>query len=695
MYSASSVDGEVLAPLTYAQRVEVADRRGYIERVKAQARAGGLVAALKAVAASAGVRYGTMRRWYYAAEKSGDAALVDARKTVRPPEENAYYREFCRYCEMDRNGDRGGYDALMRDFRRGFCFSFGTWRDCWTRDYPCLAVPPLCPANYVPRGFTYQRMMQLRRADGTRAMALAWTRQGQFAALRHTLPVIRSRVGLRPGQVVQSDDVWHNVDVYAPGQKGVFNPLEFAFYDVASAYKIVSLMKPRTLVVDPKTGRERRDNLKEQQYRFAVANLMCCVDFHKDGITLIGERGTSRLNDEVLRRIAASSMGRLFRFQTSGLKNAPAHRGMFVGNAGGNPRMKSLCECAHNVLHNATASLPGSHGRDAAHLHESNAAVVGYSERMVAQAERIDPAILPLLRLPILDYKTYRQYFYAIEAEVMDRTEHRLEGWEENEVSEFRLSPGSPWVRADALKDMDPAKAAAVSAVVSSDPANLMRRRKLSRREAWARGRGELVRWPLAEAPAFLDPRDAREATVRPDGTIAFTDAQYYPGEQKRYVARYRDRRTGVERLIAPGTKVRFFWIPVGPLENQIWITDEKDDVLGMCPLLKTASWSDECSIRAAMGQQLAQTAALMAETRAAGEMAGVRRLAAEKVNAAILAAAKEAKSRPTRTGGGGRASLEELASGSPPRVDAEEAAPGGGFDAAGFLAQTAAARRP
>ena len=686
MDAVAKVDPEVIRTLSFSQRVEVADRKACLAQVRALAATRGLVAALKSVAASAGVPYGTLRRWHYGAEKLGDEALVDSRKTVRPPQENAYYREFCRYCERDTNGDKGGYDALMRDFRRGFLFAFGTWRDCWWRDFPTLAVPPFCPANYVPRGFTYQRMMQLKEQDGTRAMALAWARQGQFAALRHALPVVRSRGGLRPGQVVQSDDVWHNVDVYAPGQKGVFNPLEFAFYDVASAFKVVSLMKPRLLVVDPKTGKERRDNLKEQQYRFAVAHLMCCVGFHRDGITLIGERGTSRLNDEVLRRIAASPMGHLFRFQTSGLKNAPAHKGLFMGNAGGNPRMKALCECAHNILHNATASILGSHGRDAAHLHESNAALVRYSQDMIAQAERIAPAILPLLQLPILDYGTYQQYFYAIEDEVMDRTEHRLEGWAENEVTEYRLSTDAPWVKADSLKDMAPADAAAVAAVVSRDPANLMRRRRLSRREAWVKGLGELVRWPLEEAPAFLDPRDVREATVRPDGTIAFTDALYCPGEQKRYVARVKDRRTGLERLIAPGTKVRFYWIPVGALERQIWITDGKDDIVGMCPLLKTASWNDERSIKAAMGQQLAHAAALMAETRAAGELAGVRKRVAERLNAELLAAAKEAAARGPAPDGEGYA-LDDL-NGAAIREDPADGAAGDGenADALAFL---------
>lgn len=643
-YAVSKINAEALAPLSYTQRVQLADRKSYITQIESLADKG-LVVAIRTVAESVGVSYGTLRRWYYESKRTHEIALVDKRKTVKLPTENIFYREYCRYCAMDKNTDQGGYDSLMRDLRKGYCFSFGTWRDCFKRDFPDRPVPSFCPINYTPRGFTYARMNQLKKDDGTRAMALAWARQGQFAALKNTLPVLRSRIGLKPGQVVQSDDVWHNTDVYAPGQNGVFNPLEFAFYDIASGFKVVSAMKPRLLLVDPATGKEKRDNLKEQQYRFAVAHLMCDVGFHKDGIRLIGERGTTRLREEVLRKIAAvPGYGERFHFEMSGVKNTPAHTGMFMGNAGGNPRMKSLCECAHNILHNATASILGNHGRDAAHLHESNAALVRYSKDLIEQAQRIDPRVLSQLMLPILDYKTYQQYFYAIEDEVMDRTNIRMEGWTENETTEYRLSEESPWLPISGLADMSPAENAAVMAVVAQNPQNLMRKRKMSRREVWVRGRCELDRWPTMEAPAFLDPRDARETTVRPSGTIEFTDAQYFPGEIKRYVAQYQDRKTGVSKRIAPGQKVRFYWIPVGDLANQIWLTNDEDDVLGMCPLLKTASWNDPHSIKVAMGQQQAQIAELMAETHQGGAMSGVARKAADTVNRALLdAAASEA----------------------------------------------------
>ena len=105
--------------------------------------------------------------------------------------------------------------------------------------------------------------------------------------------------------------------------------------------------------------------------------------------------------------------------------------------------MKALCECSHNILHNATAGLLGSRGRDAAHMHESQNAVVKYSKEMIAIAERLDPALVPFLQLPILEWKKYCEYFFIIENEVMDRTNHSLEGWADREIVEYRLSETS------------------------------------------------------------------------------------------------------------------------------------------------------------------------------------------------------------------------------------------------------------
>ena len=615
------------------------------------------------IAAQEGTSAKTLQRLFKLWRDSGedDLVLADKRKLAKATPGSKFYRDFVTYCERDRNTDQGGYDAMMRDFRAGETFSFGTWRDIYRHDFPSSPVPATCPINWTPRGMTYSNLERIRLHDPTRQMSLAWNRQGQFAALGSTLPVVRSRVGLPVGALYQADDVWPNIDVFAPGQTGTFQPLEFALYDVSSAFKVVSAMKPRLLVRDPKTGKEVRDNLKEIQFRFALQYLVGCKGFHKDGATFILERGTTAIRENVQRRIAAvPGFGKLIHFQVSGLLNQPAHQGLLIGNAGGNPRMKSLCECAHNILHNATASLLGNRGRDAAHLHESNAAVVKYSQNEIELAQRIDPTLISHLMLPILQYEKYTRYFYTIEDEVMDRTRHNLEGWAGREVMEYRLSADSPdWLNCKRFNDMSPQEVTATMAVINADKANLLRQRKMSRREVWMAGQKDLIRWPLFDMPAFADPRDVREATVRGDGTISFTDIIYYPGQRKTYIAELIDRN-GVHRRLSPGTKVKFFWNPLGELSNYVWLTDDCENILGMCPILKTAAWASPESIRAAMGQKIHQVTEMMNEVRARHAPETVQRLVAEKFNRFLLKSAEEAQRSPD-LGDGDALSVSEV----------------------------------
>ena len=599
-------------------------------------------AMLHMVASQMGMPFKTIERKYYAWRSGGRDAIADKRRISRGAKDNPFYRIFKTYAERNLNESKDAWRDMMKDFRNDKVFAFGTWRDIWKEEFRFEAVPPVCPSNWTPKGATYQNLMRLYSRDPARAMSLAWSRQGQFASLKHALPVVRSRVGLKPGQVYQADDVWHNINVFSSGIKGLFQPLEFAFYDIASAFKPESLMKPRALTIDPKTGKETRDNLKEFQFRLALAHLVCCTGFHKDGVRFVLEHGTTAIRANVQRRIASIPVfGKLIRFEASGKKNEPAHKGLFIGSPGGNPRMKSLCEGAHNILHNATAALPGSRGRDAAHMHESTGALVKYAEKMLQQANEIDPVLAQLLQLPVLDYRTYQQYFYKIEDSVMDRREHDLEGWQENEELCYFDEGKNAWESVGELANKSPEAAAIIIAKCQGNP-KLLKMCKMSRRQVWRKGLKDLVRLPLIEMPAFLDPRDVKEETVRPDGTIVFKDAVYYPGEKKIYLARYTDRN-GLPHMLAPGQKVKFYWNPIGELAKHIWIAadDEEHSVLGMAPALKTARWTDPESIKVAAGQQMAQIAALMSDTRARHAEDAAMLEAKKKINKLILDAAK------------------------------------------------------
>ena len=229
----------------------------------------------------------------------------------------------------------------------------------------------------------------------------------------------------------------------------------------------------------------------------------------------------------------------------------------------------------------------------------------------------------------------------TLEDEVMDRHDHHLEGWAEKEIVEYRLAETEPWQPIARLLDMRPDAAAATRAIIAQDPEGLMRKRRMSRREAWAAGQKDLVKWPVFDACCFLDPSDARKATVGADGTISFTDSIYYPGEKKIYLAEYRDRRGTPHRLRA-GDEVFFYWCPTLPL--QIWITDKTgEENYGVAPALKTAAWADPHSIEVAIGQRQHDMALQMADTRARHAESRIARVAAQNVNRALIAAAKTA----------------------------------------------------
>lgn len=647
---------DVISDYAERERVSRLDRR-----MKELDSAPRKMAAYASISRQEGIPEKTLQRLYKNWKKGGLLALVDKRKLAHATPGSRFYSDFKTYAERDLNSDRGGYNAMLAAFRSGETFSFGTWRTVWQEEFPFEPVPSVCPINWIPRGFTYRRMNQLHNDDPNRKMSLAWSRQGQFAALATTLPVIRSRVGLPVGAVFQADDVWHNVDVFAPDQQGTFQPLEFAIYDVASAYKVVSAIKPRIKVMG-KDGREVRDNLKEIQFRFAMQYLVCCRGFHKGGATFVLERGTTAIRENVQRRIAAVPVyGDLLKFEASGVLNTPAFAGVALGNAGGNPRRKSLCECAHRIIQDASASLPGNHGRDAAHMHESAANIKAYAEKEIELARKIDPTLIPYLQLSILPFDKYLAYFQTIQDAVMDRTDHDLEGWVGREIVEYRLSRSSDvWLPFDSINDLSPDEATATIAVINQDRDNLLRQRRMSRREVWNAGQKDLIKFPLFDLPAFADPRDARTAKVRLDGTIEFTDAVYYPNQKKHYLAEVVDRN-GLHRRLVPGTVVRFYWNPIGELSNHIWIADESDNVVGMCPILKTATWADPNSIKAALGQKMHQISETMGEVRARHLPDTVRALMARKFNEFLLESAKQAQVAPIVSSDGTKISADDI----------------------------------
>ena len=560
--------------------------------------------------------YATIRNKFYAYQKRGDGALIDRRRCRAMSGRNPWVECYMTYIENDRNTSMGGYREMMADFRKGAVMagSLGTWRDVWRRERPGVPVPEECPYDWTPHGATYANLQAVAKNDPDYAFSIASSRRGRKAAQQFLLPVLTSRAGLPVLAKVEYDDVWHNTDIMVGGK--VCQPLEFAGYDVASGFKCSSIMKPRFARADGV-----RDNLKEQQFRFLFAYDHIVRGFHRGGIEDVVEHGTTAIRANVEKQIRAiPGMGELITIRRSGILSEQVHAGLFIGNGGGNFRMKALCEGAHNILHNRTASLIGSKGRDAEHLHESQAALVKYEERLMAAAAKLPEEFALKLQAGLMTFPEYQEAFRTIEDQLMRDPEHRLEGWDGKVMQEWRLSATTnEWRTAAELLEMgkeDPDGARAIAAVIGRDPA-LRRVRPMSRWEAYQEGMrsGEIVKVDEWYFPHFMDAeKDAIEVTVRGNGLIGFRNELLYGRDEMLYRAAVKNHAGWVQAL-PTGVKVLALFNPMMP--EKIWLVDGGDGhTLGTCPLYNRAPVYDRHAIEVKMGEQSADLAAKVLPVR-------------------------------------------------------------------------------
>lgn len=99
-----------------------------------------------------------------------------------------------------------------------------------------------CPYRahtFTPAGWS---QANLARHKG-RPYALVATRVGTMAAANLLPQVIKTRVGLKRGQIVQIDDMWHDVKVVY-GRTSAERVVEFSMVDVATGCLSAWVYKP-------------------------------------------------------------------------------------------------------------------------------------------------------------------------------------------------------------------------------------------------------------------------------------------------------------------------------------------------------------------------------------------------------------------------------------------------------------------
>ena len=685
------------------ERRRVADLSAAMRRLDAMPR-GGKTKAFAAIAAQLGnISSGRLHNLYTAwkaAKKRGDEngmvmALADGRRVAKVGgRNNPWVQIYIKFCENDKNTDAGGWEAMRRAFLSGELVvpGVGNWVEAWQRENKGLPLEwlrnPLTgrlepPDGWMPHGTTQKNLAFYAGLDPSLGFAKAISRQGRKAAHKFLLPVLQSRVGVTVGEITQFDDVWLNDDIIVNGR--VCRPLAFVGYDYSSAFQCACAMKPRV----PSANGERMQNLKEYDFRCTLANHCINTGFWAKVARFVLEHGTTAIRNDKVTPVRDNIMAAAEAYHwhielcESGILAEQAHAGLFNGVGGGNFRFKALCEGSHNITHNRLASLPGSRGRDAEHLHESQPALVKYEEALLDAAKTMDPIFVAKLQHGLQTFEEYESAYHTLVGEVMRSPKHRLEGWGDRMVRKVFVM--GQWQSVEEFAaDHSPEDMALMAAAVKKNP-KLLKDMPMSRFEAWDSGvrrltaRGEWARFPVIDMPAFFTfkPREGRplgdfvELQVRDNGLIGVRDSMYFGRDEVLYRAVAKDRR-GYVSAIPPGRKVVVLVNPLMP-EVAVLLDRDSHDAIGVAQRYDRAPAYDRHAIEVKMGEQAADLAAKVLPIRGRHQAEAEERAARMANNLRVIKAAKDAAARgPEPTGEG--FSLEELngagAPGSSPELE-------------------------
>lgn len=603
--------------------------------------------------------YGTLRNAYYTYKAKGVSGLVDQRKVKRLSKPHEWAECYMSYCENHNRTNMGAWRAMMADLHAGKALPHGVgdWKACWRRERPTEAMPELCPEGWVPARARYTTLQRDAKRNPNYAFQLVASRRGRSAAQTYLLPVLRTRVGLEPGQVIEFDDVNVDCEIVMPGVGKVARPLMFVGYDIASGFRVCDASRP--LYPDAETG--KKSALKEREFRMMVAHLLTGVGFHVNGVRLVVEHGTTAIRAPLERRIKSIPVfGELVTVERSGILAEAVHAGMFKGDGGGNFRFKGYCEGAHKIEHSMRAMLPGQVGQDAEHRPESHAGLVRYDQRMMDAVRALPAEQRDLVRYNMLDWPTYGRLAAALSDRIADDPGHELEGWEGRTVVMWRTGDTDCWHPVRELDDMAPDRREAILAWLAGHPEHKASRR-MTRREVWARGQSLLRRIPMIELPMLLDETDARMVTVRPNGTIGFQDQFYYGGDEVLFHAQCRDRN-GFRCALVPGQSYALFGTPYHA--DAVIVDRESGKTVGVAPNYKRAPIYDREAIIRAAGAQNADLASKMMPVRGRHQQEAEARMALIGRNADVFAGRVAV---PSAVGDGPVCELEDLTDGRVP----------------------------
>ena len=388
------------------------------------------------------------------------------------------------------------YRQLMRELCAGkYIPGVGTWRNIYADEHggvrPGEAMRcPYSPEN-PPRGWSERNLSRIKPD----AFALLAARKGRGAAIMGAIPtVVRTRVGLAPCQVVEIDDMWHEVKVAYGPNKTAERVVELNAVDVATGKVLCWLAKP---IINEDGARK---TLRAHWVRYLLAYVLGVLGIPKAGCLIVGEHGTATIPED-LRALLADVSGGMIRFTAGGIVTGSLAAGLPAGRGKGNPRVKALNEGLHRLIKNELGSVRGLVGGGRGAEPEEAYGLDKEDRRLRTLAtalEKSRPGMLDRLSLPYMPWHDFQALVSQAYNMINARTEHDLEGWEESGyVSGEYNAPGAGWVPIESIQSL-PETARNLWTTMIEKGGIGYRQRRLSPEEAWARRSSELS--PLGPA---------------------------------------------------------------------------------------------------------------------------------------------------------------------------------------------------
>lgn len=348
-----------------------------------------------------------------------------------------------------------------------------------------------------------------------------------------SLPVLRDRTVLEVGQWYEMDDVMHDIEVLYQGK--AVRVSEFGMFDYASACRIHWGSIPNFRRLDD----NKRQALNRKMALMFLAYVLRYIGYHPGKCVIMMEHATATLSQDKI-DLLKTATGGVVTIRKGGIKGAAQKAiGGRAARGKGNPMAKGGIEGSHSLIHTSQGNLPlqtGWTGRNepaTTWALRREAEQVAYWQMALRAQGREDLA--SKLDLPALSWDDFTQLLITKYALINGRTDHKISGWEHNKTVEYCVGNGY-WV-SEADLNQTPEQRQALCLLVRQHP-DMVREANMSPAQVWERGRGQLVKLPLAAYVDLIgDDRDFGRTVRVNAGLIRVQDKLCNNGEQLIYLA--------------------------------------------------------------------------------------------------------------------------------------------------------------